>query len=781
MTMRRTFTLSFIVAAGTILILLSLSSGVAVAGNWVQESAAGFNSTANAEIWCQAVYGSYIYMGTVNATGCQVWRSDGSNWTQVVGQGVAGTPTGPGFGNPANTYAVSMAVYGSYLYAGTFNAGGGQLWRYDGFNWTPAVGGTAPVGAGFGNPNNTAITNMIVYGPYLYAATNNNAAGCQVWRFDGANWTQMVGQGGAGTPTGPGFGNPTNTNATTMAVFSAYLYVGTLSQGGAPACEVWRFDGANWTPVVAAGAAIDRGFGKPNNDYAWCMMVYGSRLYVGTHNVGGCQVWSYDGASWSQVVGQDALGTPGTGPGFGSANNVSARSMGVFDSRIYFGTSNNGGCEVWSVKSATTWYLAEGATTGGFETWILVQNPNTAPVPVALTFQTGSGEAPGPTDTIPAHSRRSYLANSYVSSFDVSTKVTSGGGDIICERSMYWTPDKATTRVLGHDSIGVIQPAMRWYLAEGVTKGGYETWVLVQNPNPQPVGIDVKFQTKTGQIQGPVDTIPARSRKSYPLDSWVDTFDVSTMITSTTPGESIICERAVYWTPDGSNTHRQVGTDSIGVAEPSSTWYLAEGASHGGYETFILVQNPNSTDVNVNIKYQTTNGEVQGPVDTVFANSRKTYRVNDKVSDYNVSTAVSSFGGEIICERSVYWTPPGSDQKILGHDSIGVRTGDLNWYLAEGATSGGFETWVLVQNPNAAPVGITINFQTGTGEIAGPTDTIPPNSRRSYKVNDWTDSYDVSTKVASNGGLIICERAVYWTPPGVNIKVLGTDSIGFNL
>jgi hypothetical protein len=41
------------------------------------------------------------------------------------------------------------------------------------------------------------------------------------------------------------------------------------------------------------------------------------------------------------------------------------------------------------------------------------------------------------------------------------------------------------------------------------------------------------------------------------------------------------------------------------------------------------------------------------------------------------------------------------------------------------------------------------------------------------------DTYDVSTRVTSAGGFIVCERAMYWRPfPGA-MDYLGTDSIGF--
>jgi hypothetical protein len=58
------------------------------------------------------------------------------------------------------------------------------------------------------------------------------------------------------------------------------------------------------------------------------------------------------------------------------------------------------------------------------ETWVLVQNPGTAPVTVDLTFMTSAGPQDGPQDfTIPAGSRHSFNLGSYVTDWDVSCKV----------------------------------------------------------------------------------------------------------------------------------------------------------------------------------------------------------------------------------------------------------------------------------------------------------------------------------------------------------------------
>jgi hypothetical protein len=208
---------------------------------------------------------------------------------------------------------------------------------------------------------------------------------------------------------------------------------------------------------------------------------------------------------------------------------------------------------------AATWYLAEGATAGEFETWVLVQNPNPAPVHVDFTLNTDAGELKPPglqNFEIPAGSRLSFLIDNLVETYDVSTRVDCSDGNIICERAMYWN-----NREGGHDSIGVTSPAATWYLAEGATAGEFETWVLVQNPGAMPVNVDFTLNTDAGE-EKPADlqdlAIPAGTRISFNLGNWVDTFDVSTKVTGR--NGSIICERAMYW------NNREGGHDSRGYS-----------------------------------------------------------------------------------------------------------------------------------------------------------------------------------------------------------------------
>jgi subtilisin family serine protease len=402
-----------------------------------------------------------------------------------------------------------------------------------------------------------------------------------------------------------------------------------------------------------------------------------------------------------------------------------------------------------------TWYLAEGCTGGDFETWVLVQNPLSNPVDINIVFQTDTGTVQGPLDSIPASSRKSYNVGSYVKTYNVSTQVTPSGGNVICERSMY-----GNDRKWGHDSIGVTSPASSWYLAEGCTGGDFETWVLVQNPGDSEVQVDLDFQTDSGQTQGPQEIIPARSRRSYNVGNYVKTYNISTKVTAS---GGVICERAMY---GGSRTW---GHDSVGVTESNSFWCMPEGCTDGDFETWVLVQNPNDDPAEIEMSFQTDKGVVAGPKEVIAPRSRRSYNAANYVRSYDVSTVVNCTSGSVICERAMY-----GGSRTWGHDSVGSTYSAPTWCMAEGCTEGSFETWVLVQNPADSPADIAMTFMTEKGIVAGPTETIPAYSRKSYNLANYVKSYDVSTLVNAASGSIICERAMYG-----NNRTWGSDSIGY--
>jgi len=407
-----------------------------------------------------------------------------------------------------------------------------------------------------------------------------------------------------------------------------------------------------------------------------------------------------------------------------------------------------------------TWYLAEGTTAWGFETYILVQNPNPTPTDVTYTFMKPGGQTQTAVFNVAGSSRFTILVNSFVQSSDVSTKVE-GSQPIICERAMYYTPPGGSKRVLGHDSIGVVDPSPTWYLAEGTSAWGFETYVLVQNPNTEAVDVTMTFMKPGGVTQTYAFPVAGQARFTVNVNQVVQQSDVSTRVEATGP---VICERAMY------RYNKQLGHDSIGTPSTSQEWYLSEGTTAWGFDEYVLIQNPNGGQAAVGVQFMLPDGSIVPYGVVVPGQSRYTIYVNTVPGCENtdLSTFVSS-NLPVICERAMYWqgvTSPG------GHDTIGTPMPSTRWYLAEGTTAWGFEEYVLVQNPNAEAAVVSFTFMKPDGTTEFVSFSMPGNSRFSLRANDVVPNTDVSVSVLADKP-VICERAMY-----AQGRDIGTVTIG---
>jgi hypothetical protein len=233
----------------------------------------GFGNVNNQATESLTVFKGLLYAGTLNTTdGTQIWRYDGTTWTQVNANG---------FGNPANNVTLrSMTVFGNYLYAGTGYGGITQVWRSsDGTNWTNVVGPGGAIAAGFGNAKNWVTHDLTVFGDYLYASTGD--AG-QVWRSpDGLMWTQ--------TNT-DGFGDTTNTGVFSLTVFGDYLYAGTRKRNAqSGGTQIWRLQGESQPQPTTTLPFTGGDFPSPNSPnrpgIAWLIVLSGLGALVFAANV----------------------------------------------------------------------------------------------------------------------------------------------------------------------------------------------------------------------------------------------------------------------------------------------------------------------------------------------------------------------------------------------------------------------------------------------------------------------------------------------------------------
>jgi Family of unknown function (DUF5719) len=409
------------------------------------------------------------------------------------------------------------------------------------------------------------------------------------------------------------------------------------------------------------------------------------------------------------------------------------------------------------------WYLAEGSTNWGFDTYLHIENPNDIPVATRVTFQTTSGPKTMPTITLAAESQYEINARNFLGGSDFSTMVECLDGYVIAvDRNMIWNEGTAA-----HSSIGVTAPATQWYLAEGSTGGSFETWVLVQNPVTTAAGVDLTFNTALGPVAGPHLNIAPGTRQTVDVSKFVpNNWNVSTMVTSDSP---VIAERAMYW------DDRVEGHDSIGTTVGSTQWFLAEGSTGGSFETWVLVQNPGNDVAVVDITYMTDTGAYDGGSLSLNPKTRATIYVNEAVPNtYNVSTFVSS-DRPVIAERAMY-----GNNRMWGHDSIGMEAPHDIIMLPSGTGQSPWETWTLVQNPNGRPVQIKVFYYSAAGKGAYTfEDTLAAYSRKSYNMADAGDRPDLGAILVfceTSGAKVNAERAQYILYKGV--RIAGTDTIG---
>ena len=411
-------------------------------------------------------------------------------------------------------------------------------------------------------------------------------------------------------------------------------------------------------------------------------------------------------------------------------------------------------------RTSPVWYLAEGSTDWGFDSYISIGNPNDVAVSAGITYMTGGGRVKGPDINLPARSQATLFPRETVHSQDFSTKVECREGlSIAADRTMYWDRQGAEA----HCSVGVTSPATSWYFPEGSSKWGFETWLVIQNPGGTTASCTLTYMTEGESPRAFTKRVPPYSRSSFDMAQDIGARDASVMVTSDIP---VIPERAMY------RNDRRSGHNSTGATSPSLEYYLAEGCTDWGFTTYVLLQNPNSAHSLVTLTYMTPSGPVTQPQFAMPPGSRKTIRVNDVLPGKDFSTKASGTL-PVVAERVMYWDNGTGE---ASHSSVGVQGPHFSWVLPDGDSTNGRETWTLVQNPNSVPVTVEIRYMTPDGlENVAFTDIVPADSRRTYDMAQRLPGSRAAVTVVSktSGAAIIAERAIYWNSRGAGSGTVG--------
>lgn len=301
------------------------------------------------------------------------------------------------------------------------------------------------------------------------------------------------------------------------------------------------------------------------------------------------------------------------------------------------------------------------------------------------------------------------------------------------------------------------------YFAEGVNSTLFDTTFDFLNPSAHDAHLLLTFQRQAGGVVRKVVRIAAQSRASVGTQGVAGLENDSFSMVFESDVE-LVAERTVSWDRRGYGAHSETA-----IAGASPTWYLAEGATHSGFDLYYLIQNPSAAWLMVRVTYLLPSGSPIVKHYNIAPSSRYTVWVDvedPRLAQTDVSAIVTSLTGQsIIVERAMY--REGRSQKFTaGHAAAGVTTPSSTWFLAEGSTGPLFDLYVLIANPETRAVDALVSFLLPDGTTIDKVYRVPGLSRYTIYV-DEADPRLVHTAVSTtvrtlDGAPIIVERAMWW-------------------
>jgi uncharacterized repeat protein (TIGR03803 family) len=287
---------------------------------------------------------------------------------------------------------------------------------------------------------------------------------------------------------------------------------------------------------------------------------------------------------------------------------------------------------------ATTWYLAEGSTSGPFALFYLLQNPQASAVTATVRYLRPFGLPPiEKTYTLLPESRTTIVVDgegAELASTDVSAVITASS-PIVAERAMYYS-QPGQPFAAGHESAGVTAPALEWFLAEGATGAFFDLFVLIANPNPTAAVIEVEYLLVGGGSLTKTYTIAASSRSTI----WVDDEELPagsgtkplanaalSMTVRSTNSVPIVVERTMWWPGPALTTNYWYESHNSPGATTTATRWLVAGADIGGADsaqTYLLIANPGATAARARLSVLTKDGMFASGADMMLPPKSRT-------------------------------------------------------------------------------------------------------------------------------------------------------------
>lgn len=466
-----------------------------------------------------------------------------------------------------------------------------------------------------------------------------------------------------------------------------------------------------------------------------------------------------------------------------------------------------------SSPASTTWYFAEGSVGNSFQEFITLLNPSpTQTATVNITYLFENKPALTIVHSVSPSSRATVSANADLAVATTAPQqaisaIVNSNIPIVAERPMYFNLHGIAS---GTDVLGATNANnTTFYFAEGDSRNvgrTYLTYITLLNPSSTSTAHVTITYYSAGSIVGtePITVGPLQRGTGTPATLGLHQ-QVAIKVVSDI---GIVVERPMYFndtipTAGGTTTGSAsaVGATTLGP-NTGSDWLFAEGYTGNGtnFQEYLVLANFTTTNANVNVKLEYTNGTVQTVPVVVSAQSQYYFDVNNAFAHPivgcgctptpTVSAEVYSSTASIVAERLMYFHY--SSALISGGTDVVGEAGPAShmvYSFAEGFTYGSFAEYLTLQNPNNSveTVAITL-FADNT--IVQEMRQLPPHSRTTvsinalivpmataYPTNPAVYGYEVSMDVqVVNGGPVVAERPLYFVFHG---EPGGTDVLGY--
>lgn len=406
------------------------------------------------------------------------------------------------------------------------------------------------------------------------------------------------------------------------------------------------------------------------------------------------------------------------------------------------------------------WYFAEG-NTHDFAERLSVFNPRAESANVRFTLLRQPGPSIIRDVTIPPGNRADLLVNDVLSDTTDAPAVIESNALVIAERFLDFGQDIAA-------GPGVTQASRVWYFAEGSTDSNTKTFLILFNPQSVEVAATITYMKGDGTTVEQPLRVPPQQRLVVAVADRLPGVGFGTRVIASQP---IVAERTMIFQADASSTGGGIHTGA-GVVTLSQRWYFAEGTTQAPFHMWVLVLNPNAQPTNAAVTFLTPDGTSLTRNYAIPPTTRLAINVNEVVPDLGVATTVRA-DRPVAVERAMYW-----GETPVGTVTAGATTPAFTWRFADGRTSGDFQEYLLLSNPNKNQARITVEFILSDGGKRSQDIVMPGSSRYTMAVHQLYPGQQALAATVRSTQPIVVERSLFPGSPQGTANRGGATSLG---